>query len=518
MLYSSIFKRVCRETGRASARTVPCPMLCAVSKGNGLLRVDGEVYPLKASQSYFLLPGMKVEAIAEADIEYYAVLMEMAVISKRGGKWSGWPSREAGSFLSPGKIFLGLDLQLLEKVKAFYRDARAAEPGRFHPGLDAAFQSLLHFALREEHPSADIGNAGSGINQSIRFMHRNFREKIKLDDLSKIAGLTPTSYSRSFKKMKGVAPSEYLNRIRMDVSKQLLSQSESRIQEVSARVGFSSEFHFSRMFKRTVGITPTMYMKRKHIRIAVVSCLGYPAHLQSLGIEPVAAVNCEDVGPGQSEYVAACVDEIKRARPDLIIGDYRHLPYRERMQEVAPTVMLDFGTDWRANHMKIAELAGREADGRRNLDHLEESVNYARQELARTMGNETVLMMRWMRHAIRVQGAVRHPLNELLYDELGLKPCICVPLNKQNSEFAADFLPPYETDHLFVLTPRRAVEEDERWLKMRQSASWSEIRAVRNRRIRWAPNWVGMSWAPIGRHAIIDQLLKWNKADPGRNA
>ncbi|MHC2203289.1 hypothetical protein ACVLD2_002136 [Paenibacillus sp. PvR052] len=143
------------------------------------------------------------------------------------------------------------------------------------------------------------------------------------------------------------------------------------------------------------------------------------------------------------------------------------------MRRIAPTVILEFTTDWRIN-------------------------------------NETVALMRLYNQKIRVQGLIDHPLNELLYSDLGLRLGSCVPLNQMSKEFELDSLPPFQTDHLFI-SPRQAKagEDDEAYASLQQCAVWNATKAVWNKRTRLIPNWIGMSWSPVGRNQIMDELLEW---------
>lgn len=80
-----------------------------------------------------------------------------------------------------------------------------------------------------------------------------------LDDLAKEAGLSRASFARQFSAIVGEPPHAYLTRWRMGVASQLLANTDLRIGEIAARVGYQSEFSFSRAFKRMRGIAPTGY-------------------------------------------------------------------------------------------------------------------------------------------------------------------------------------------------------------------------------------------------------------------
>jgi AraC-like DNA-binding protein len=76
-----------------------------------------------------------------------------------------------------------------------------------------------------------------------------------------MAGLTPNSYCRAFKKATGLTPSRYLTRLRMNRAKQLLMMPELSLKEIATHVGFQDELYFSRVFKNVEGVSPTIFMK-----------------------------------------------------------------------------------------------------------------------------------------------------------------------------------------------------------------------------------------------------------------
>lgn len=116
--------------------------------------------------------------------------------------------------------------------------------------------------------------------------------------------------------------------------------------------------------------------------------------------------------------------------------------------------------------------------------------------------------MRVIHKLIRIQGLSNHPVNELIYRDLGLKPGFCVPSNASNTEFSPDNYPDMDTDHLFVQKLFFHPEDETIFAGMQKSPRWQAIRAVANDCVHMTPNWVGMSWSTSGRMRIIDELLQ----------
>ncbi|WP_179232803.1 helix-turn-helix domain-containing protein [Paenibacillus rigui] len=472
-----------------------------------MVRIHNDMVTLSPNQIFFLKPSTEMEVMLESDyVDYYLLTLRSVTVTRQRGEWSCQPSLDSVSVLPSGKLLLPTAKIWLERVEQLHATSRLSSDGAHE--VQRQFQMFFQDLQQELAGQGEA--AGNGIDQSIGYMYKHYSEKIKLDTLAEIAGLTETSYSRSFKKAKGVTPVQYLNQIRIESSKALLKR-ELPIQDVAASVGFGNEFYFSRMFKRTIGLSPTIYMKRKQLRVGVASCYRYQENLRTLGTEALYEMNGYTIKQLTAEehrsFVQVQLDALREAKPDMILSDYRHLPFYDRLKDIAPTICLDFTMDWRQNHWRIAELIGREQEARYNFDQMELKVNYTREVLAHAIGKETLSILRFYYGKIRMYGMIDHPLNHLLYKELGLKPGSCVPQHERSKEFTLAQVPPFETDHLLIYKQYVSPQEEAAFSALLASDAWSTMKAVRNDQIRFTPNWIGMSWSPTGLNEIMDYLL-----------
>ncbi|WP_394126881.1 AraC family transcriptional regulator [Vibrio hepatarius] len=82
---------------------------------------------------------------------------------------------------------------------------------------------------------------------------------VSLDDLSKLAGLSPYYLTRSFQQAFGLPPHAYQIQARLRVAKQLLRKGLT-ISDVAQECGFHDQSHFHRHFKRAMGVTPKQFI------------------------------------------------------------------------------------------------------------------------------------------------------------------------------------------------------------------------------------------------------------------
>ncbi len=64
---------------------------------------------------------------------------------------------------------------------------------------------------------------------------------------------------RIFKAATGTSPMRYINYLRLEKAKTLLSESSMKISEIANATGFSDPYYFSRIFKKETGVSPASF-------------------------------------------------------------------------------------------------------------------------------------------------------------------------------------------------------------------------------------------------------------------
>jgi AraC-like DNA-binding protein len=111
-------------------------------------------------------------------------------------------------------------------------------------------------------PSAAITNLQYHmIRKAVSFVDDNYRTDISRDAACGLACMSPSHFSRTFRKVVGMSYQEYVNRKRIAKAKELLRTSPQSIAEIAAYVGFADNTGFGRIFKKVTGHTPSAYRK-----------------------------------------------------------------------------------------------------------------------------------------------------------------------------------------------------------------------------------------------------------------
>jgi AraC-like DNA-binding protein len=97
------------------------------------------------------------------------------------------------------------------------------------------------------------------ITRAKEFILEHQADDLSLARVAKAVNTSTFYFCKMFKKVTGINFTDYLSRVRIEKSKNLLLNPNLRICEIAFEVGFQSLTHFNRVFKKILGQSPTQY-------------------------------------------------------------------------------------------------------------------------------------------------------------------------------------------------------------------------------------------------------------------
>jgi len=141
--------------------------------------------------------------------------------------------------------------------------ARGYSAGKlFVDCIESALANILLTSFNTFAPRSIPGKGGMAphvLRRVVEFMHANMDKQIGLKDLADCAGLSLSHFSFQFRASTNQSPHQYMIRLRVERSKELLTDSRLSVLDVGLEVGFCNQQHFATVIRNSVGVPPSVY-------------------------------------------------------------------------------------------------------------------------------------------------------------------------------------------------------------------------------------------------------------------
>lgn len=105
------------------------------------------------------------------------------------------------------------------------------------------------------------------IAEVTKYIGDNFENKIRIDEIGNLIGMTNTSFCHFFKKRTGKSFVDYLNDVRIGHASLQLMETTKSVSEISYGCGFNNISNFNRVFKSRKGLTPGEFRRFNQLQI-----------------------------------------------------------------------------------------------------------------------------------------------------------------------------------------------------------------------------------------------------------
>lgn len=97
------------------------------------------------------------------------------------------------------------------------------------------------------------------IDKALKIINKEYMKGLTLEDLAKKLHLSKNYLCFLFKEETGFTFCQYLNTLKTNKAKKLLTEDKKTLEYISYECGFSSQAHFTMTFKKYTGKTPKEY-------------------------------------------------------------------------------------------------------------------------------------------------------------------------------------------------------------------------------------------------------------------
>lgn len=122
-----------------------------------------------------------------------------------------------------------------------------AEAGGWRPLASLGYSAQLNEDARRR------------VARACRFMHASYDRKVTLAEVAELVHMSPSAFSRFFRRAMGRTLTDYLNELRVGAACRLLVETDLPVTEIASRAGYHNLSHFNRQFRRRKGVAPRAY-------------------------------------------------------------------------------------------------------------------------------------------------------------------------------------------------------------------------------------------------------------------
>ncbi|MFC4600897.1 AraC family transcriptional regulator [Cohnella hongkongensis] len=498
--------------GQIAPQLVDSHAILAVKHGKGRLTIDLQHCRADAGVSYVLSPGQTIAAHPEGEEAFSLYLIRFRV-KREDGSEAGFPAN--GMLTAPLRAESGTSCEALHQ---YWTEGGPLE--RFR--AQSVLQEWLYWLMKPI-PRTSPAGSRAALERTKAYIDSHYHENLTIEQLARIAELSPKYYADLFKKTYGLSTIDYVTEARLNHAKRLIAQSDMKLSDIAHQVGYQDEFYFSRKFKQATGLTPSAYAKNRRSKVAAYMS-PVIGHLLALNLMPFAAplhpkwtpyyynIYRTDIPFHLSAYrfnedweanIAALAD----TRPDAIITlDYLHPGEKQRLEAIGPLLVIPSKeADWRQQLRMIARFVNADGDAEAWLAQFERKLKPVRESVRRELGDETILPLSFFKGQFYY--CPTRGMTEVVRQELQLNLICAFEEIRYNTPISAEKVAELDADRI-LLNVCQEPETLAEWRIRQASSLWQDLKAVRRNKVYDVPS---DPWREYSAHAasrMTDDLAR----------
>lgn len=118
--------------------------------------------------------------------------------------------------------------------------------------------AFLHGMLAKESALLELT---SDIQVVITYIQSHITERLEIENLAEMTGLSPTWFKTKFREETGISPREYINRRKIELAEAWIQEGEASVTKLANGLSFATSSYFSTVFRQFTGMSPREYLQ-----------------------------------------------------------------------------------------------------------------------------------------------------------------------------------------------------------------------------------------------------------------
>ena len=140
-------------------------------------------------------------------------------------------------------------------------DIAQKEESNYQQYLAGIVNHLLGLTLYYDNKRNFVPREVSSMDKARTIIKENIYESISPEEIASRLNMSYTWFRKTFKEYTGMSPGKYIQNMKMEVAKDLLSYTDSPVKEIAFKLKYEDNSHFINIFKTITGYTPIQYRK-----------------------------------------------------------------------------------------------------------------------------------------------------------------------------------------------------------------------------------------------------------------
>jgi YesN/AraC family two-component response regulator len=120
----------------------------------------------------------------------------------------------------------------------------------------------VEYVVHEGYSGASLKSKTDRLSEVYNYISENYKKEISLEEISKIASMTPQAFCRLFKQRTNRHFIEYLNEVRISNACKFLLETSLNVSEIAFHCGYKTMSNFNKFFKKNTGLSPKAYRQK----------------------------------------------------------------------------------------------------------------------------------------------------------------------------------------------------------------------------------------------------------------
>lgn len=239
--------RAAYEGWHVPERTINNHELVMVTEGRGFVQIEDDIIRVVPHMLFYFYPN-KPHSLwlgTPPFMKFYAVHFS--------------PEKDGGIKKLPIEdVMLPGNYAVLENLFKELIRARSIKEYLNEWKQDMLLSQILYNIMKDRHQRLSPANV-TRISAVLDYIHQNPAKSFTIEELCGVGQMQKSYLLSSFRTYTGYTPIQYVTLLKLEKSRDLLSEGTQPIKDIALTCGFSSEYYFSRLFRQHYGMPPRQF-------------------------------------------------------------------------------------------------------------------------------------------------------------------------------------------------------------------------------------------------------------------